>query len=122
MNRTQIAFALTLSLGLTLANGLQAQPTGSPAVKESLHRIEENARDARENAAIYQWKRVNFEVDRIVSAEKAVEKALGGKGVNTLHDAVSALRKARLDRNADAVKSSADSVMAAVEALNKASN
>jgi hypothetical protein len=125
MNRAQITFALALCLGAGVTRGIQAQPSNASGLRGSLHRIEANARAARDNAAIYQWKRVNYEVDRIVAAEHAVEKVLASDAgqkerVAALHEAVGELRKARLNHDVDQIKVSTDRVLNAADTLQKA--
>jgi len=73
-------------------------------VLNAVHRIEENAAAVKHDASIYQWERVDDEVDRIVAAERKVHKALT-RGASTQdladtlgHD-VHDLRSARMARD-----------------------
>src|SRR5579871_2453066 len=68
--------ALLFSAPLSAAH---AQTTGKPSLPiKTLHAIQENVQAAQQNAHIYQWVRVNQEVDRVVADAHKVEKALAG--------------------------------------------
>lgn len=86
----------------------QAAPT-MPLVP-TLRVIQGNADAARANAGIYQWKRVNLEVDRIVAAEHALEAA--GTADAALRAAVLSLRSARQAHDPDATVHAAGTVSA----------
>ena len=127
MKRTQIAFALILGLVAATTGSLQAQPANPAAVRTALHRIEENAQAARDNATLYQWKRVNNEVDRLVAAEKSVEKALSAEtaqkeSVTALQEAVRELRQGRLNHDVERIKASSERVLTIVDTLIKANS
>ena len=111
MNKwVQIICLAAVIVGISVRPGLaqqKPQPKQKPTVIDrAVRRIEENARAVKHNASIYQWERVDDEVDRIVAAERKVHKALSGDAskrdlADTLGRTVHDLRKARLDRDAD---------------------
>jgi hypothetical protein len=84
----------------------QAAPAGSPV--PTLRVILGNADAARANAGIYQWKRVNVEVDRIAAAEHTLESA--GAADAALRTAVLSLRSARQAHDSDATAHAATTV------------
>jgi len=86
----------------------QAAPGMPPAL--NLRVIQGNADAARVNAGIYQWKRVNVEVDRIAAAEHALEAA--GTADAVLRTAVLSLRSARQAHDSDATIRAATAVSA----------
>ena len=79
----------------------------SDTISQSVRVIRENAELVDHNAGIYQWRRVNLEVDRIVAAARDVRKhsnaALTEK-VTVLTRMVSELRDARLHRRSDTLQ------------------
>lgn len=118
MKKTILTLALLATIhgaGITASRAADA-----PAVSASaIHIIQTNAADARANAKIYQWKRVNREVDRLVAAARGVQKALGSDSkADTLKQAVTELRHARLDRDVDRVVDAADKLLALCQELN----
>lgn len=87
----------------------------------ALRAIRANAAEASENAAIYQWMRVNREVDRVVSDAHKVEKALSAESAQlaSLQQAVRALRSARLAHDVARIQEAAQQVTASCDALMK---
>ncbi|MGI4788175.1 MAG: hypothetical protein ACRYFS_04925 [Janthinobacterium lividum] len=91
--------------------GLNAQtklPVGT------IRTIQTNAEAAHANAANYQWRRVNLEVDRIVAAEHSLEETLANDPVpapaEALRRAVLDLRSARLAHDPNRTQAAADQV------------
>lgn len=124
MKARYFSFVAVLCIGI-ISGGRPARASEEAGVKTALHRIEENAGDAGKNAAIYQWTRVNHEVDRVASAERYVEKALKSHSdrqdlLAALQRAVSDLRKGRLNHDVDRIEAASKHVIEAVKALEKA--
>jgi hypothetical protein len=102
---------LVVTLGLTLVVGSaglsQAQTQNRPGLPlRAVRTIEENARAVKHNASIYQWDRVNWEVDRMVAAHRQLHKALGAdksraEQTKILEQHIRELRSARLARDVD---------------------
>lgn len=112
-----------LTCALVLGGGnVQAQVSGgqaSAAIEKSVRVIRENAELVDHNAGIYQWKRVNLEVDRIVAAAKEVQKhsdaGMTAKAT-VLTQMVSELRAARLHRRIDALQDISRRIITHLEA------
>ncbi len=88
-------------------SGLALAPLSQPqaALPASLLTIQANAQAAKGNAAHYQWKRVNWEVDRIIAAEHQWEQTQTSEASAGLRAAVLSLRTARASHDSlDAVK------------------
>ncbi len=101
-----VLLMVTGCMALAAGKGQGADKSALPI--RALQAIQTNARDAGRNAAIYQWKRVNLEVDRIVSDEHKVQRALAADSAlasqaEALHAAVSDLRSARLNHDVDRI-------------------
>lgn len=123
----------TLFLSLSLVALIAAAPLSSAhaqaAAKSALpvaalRSIRENAEAAQQNANIYQWARVNREVDRVVADARKVQKALSAdsalaKQGQEFADAVSALRSARLAHSPERIAAAADKLAALCESLLK---
>ena len=108
-NTFAAATVLCLALSPLVAQAAPAMPTATLRV------IEGNADAARANAHIYQWKRVNVEVDRIVAEEHALESA--GTADASLRSAVLSLRSARQAHDSDATVRAAAAVSALCRSL-----
>jgi len=112
--------ALLFSAPLSAAH---AQTTGKPSLPiKTLHAIQENVQAAQQNAHIYQWVRVNQEVDRVVADAHKVEKALAGNSAlaqqgTELSEAVKALRSARLANNVEGIAAAAQKLNAVCNTL-----
>lgn len=98
----------TVALICLALSPLTAQATPPSPSIPTLRAIQGNADAARANARIYQWKRVNVEVDRIVADEHALESV--GVADASLRTAVLALRSARQDHNSAATMHAASEV------------
>ncbi|HLK59297.1 MAG TPA: hypothetical protein VKU00_22245 [Chthonomonadaceae bacterium] len=96
-----------IALALVIPTVGFAQSTPKTAIpQKAVHTIQVNADAVVHNAHIYQWERVNLEVDRIVAAEKQVQKALTSDSTHAaeakeLSQTVKELRSARLNRDVD---------------------
>ncbi len=109
------ALAMTALAGtLSLA---QPKPAASTA---ALRRIQANATWLRHDASIYQWERVDNEVDRIVAAARSLQKGLGSGDAATLSEAVHALRSAGLSRDVAGLSSAAEKLSSLSSDLLKA--
>src|SRR5438132_1295536 len=96
MKKAMMTFALLMSLsGGHIGAGHAQAGSGTAPSNPVLRAIRQNAADASENAAIYQWKRVNREVDRIVVDARRAAKAFAADASKA--DQVEALRKAVRD-------------------------
>jgi hypothetical protein len=89
-----------------------------------LHSIKENSEAAQQNAHIYQWARVNREVDRVVAAASKLEKALSAnsnlaKQASELGEAVRALRSGRLAHDPERIAGAAQKLSALCDDLLK---
>src|SRR5437868_4641902 len=123
MKKIVLACVLLLATGcmaLAAGKGQSADKAARPI--KALQAIQSNAQEARRNAAIYQWKRVNREVDRIVADERKVQSALASdssltKQAEALHKAVSDLRSARLDHDVDRIAAATEKLSAVTAEL-----
>lgn len=70
--------------------------------------IRENALEAKHNAGIYQWQRVNREVDRIVADARRLEKLSKENENKEWKEALQSLRAARLHHNSQGLIEAAD--------------
>ncbi len=115
-----ISVCLAFLLGGFVAMGASGQAAKSVPSVAALRSIRVNAEDAGKNAAIYQWMRVNREVDRVVASERTVTKASASNAsVQSLQSAVRALRTARLAHDVAGIQQAAQQVVAACDALLK---
>lgn len=88
----------------------------------AIRTIKENSDAVQHNAAIYQWERVNLEVDRIAAAARPVRKALEGDSANkdslaTFNAAVTEVRHARLAHEVDRLVDAAQKLSSLAEGL-----
>ena len=115
-NASQSLFAgMILLAGLTLTPA-HAAPAQAGLPLGTIRTIQDNAQAARDNAGIYQWRRVTLEVERIVAAERSLEQALP-KGnapapATALRQAVLELRSARFDHDVKRTQAAAAQVSA----------
>lgn len=114
-------FVLVMILGVMQIPGSEA-PGRADAVKPVglLRALRQNAADAAENARIYQWKRVNREVDRIAADAHKVSSSPSADVIRhgeALQRAVRDLRSARFHRDADAVVEASRRVISECDAL-----
>lgn len=118
-----LAVVVTFSAAtLSAVRAEQAAPKSLPV--PALQAITRNARAAEEDARIYQWARVNREVDRIAADANKVEKALVSdpafaKRLAAFQQAVSALRSARLAHDVDRLQDSARQLLSTAADLQK---
>jgi hypothetical protein len=106
-----LAFALSTPLLASNATGTQAY---------RLQQVAANANAAISNAHIYQWKRVNVEVNRIDADEHSLEVVgVGGdqSAASTLRQSVLSLRSARQSRDVVKIQTAAQQVIAACNGL-----
>ena len=115
MNKFILLATLLTAGGLALISS-PAQAAHPAAALRALHA---NAVEAGENAGIYQWARVNREVDRIVADAGGVEKALGAESAQALQKAVRELRAGRLNHDAARTREAARQVAELAELLLK---
>jgi hypothetical protein len=110
----------TISALATMAFTMTANAASTGTQNYRLQQIAANASAASSNAHIYQWKRVNTEVDRIDTDEHALEVA-GVTGdanlVSNLRQAVLNLRNGRQERNIDKIQAAAADVISAANGL-----
>jgi 23S rRNA G2445 N2-methylase RlmL len=105
-----LSIAIILASSLANLSGAQAAPKTN-GTKVAISAIRENALAVQQNAAIYQWKRVNLEVDRIASVDIKIQATMGSDtDAIALNTAIHSLRKARLDHNSEAAVDAAKSV------------
>ncbi len=116
MNKILIAAGLILSMGCTLTVSVLAE---SSVPMGPVHTILDNATEVKHNASIYQWVRVNREVDRIVAAEGKLMKSLDAKNAASLKDAVKSLRSARLAHDSDKCVDAASSLVTIMNSIVK---
>ena len=119
-----VFLSLTIVASLASALGAFAAPVQDKAITASLHRIEDNSKLVHVYAHIYEWDNVDFQVDRIVTEEKKVVKALEGvadskQKAEELQAAVKDLRSARLNQDSDHAVAAADKVAALAHDLLK---
>jgi hypothetical protein len=119
-------FTLLSTLLATLAlSTASIADTGTATQNYRLQQIAANAGAAGANAHIYQWRRVNLEVDRIDADEHALEIAGVAGDANQalmLRQAVLNLRSARQEHDTTAVQESAAQVITACESLLNSQN
>jgi hypothetical protein len=78
-----------------------------------------NCEAVRHDAAIYQWARVNRQVDRIVADHKRVQSGLAADKAAALQSAIDELRAARLARDPQRLNAAAQNVDKLVAELTK---
>lgn len=113
-----------ICLVVLLINASVVLAKASPNVKVvgPLNTIRVNAKDASDNAGIYQWMRVNREVDRIVADARKVEKVLisdaaSADALKALQKSVRELRSARLAHDVNRIQAAAHQVADACDSL-----
>jgi len=84
--------------------------------------IQDNARAVERNAAEYQYERIEIEVERIVVANKQIQKTLAAKPANTatakaLADAIRNLRCARFNSDMSALISASRDIEGLIAGL-----
>ena len=114
------AFALLLIVsGMSVTAG-HAQGHNPVENSTRLRAMRKNALDAAANAGIYQWKRVNREVDRIAAdADKIAAQSppvVMPEG-RELQQATRELRSARLQRNPEHIVRAAQRIVSLCDAL-----
>jgi hypothetical protein len=113
-----------LILSMTVQAQAQGQNRNSTPVIAALNIIRSNAREASENAGVYQWVRVNREVDRIVARERALRREFGttsekAAAFQALQQAITQLRSGRLNHNIEQIQQASEQIIAQCEALLK---
>lgn len=116
---------LALLINLSYASASLAH--GGPAAKAArplaaIRAMHANAEEASSNAGIYQWMRVNREVDRIVADMRKVDKALASDAasatsVKTLQQSVRELRSARLAHDVNRIQAAAHQIADTCDSL-----
>lgn len=92
--------------------------------RKLLQTIQTNAKEVQRNAAIFQWTRVNREVDRIVADEKKLHKTMVShtelkSQCDAIKQTVSSLRSARLKRDSERAADAAKKLVALTTELLK---
>ena len=101
------------SVAASFSMPLQAQGNTNGSAK-LVRDIQENAAATASNATIYQWKRVNLEVDRIVADFRKLPTIQQSE---ELKQTVQELRSARTNRNRDHVVAAAQRLSTLVSHL-----
>jgi len=111
-----LLFGIVLTLGLNTCPGF-AEQTTAPSAK-MLTSIRDNAMDAKHNAHIAQWQRVNREVDRIVASTRKLSAVLPETpGFADLQQAVQELRVARTRHDDKRIQEASDHLIQAAGSL-----
>lgn len=103
------AFPLTTAAAPAATSAPQAAlPLGT------IRTIQINAAAAHDNAGIYQWRRVNLEVERIAASEHALEQSSAATAApaQALRQAVLELRSAWFDHDKARTQAAADQITA----------
>lgn len=121
------ASALALGYITQVGSHAVAQATNSAVPTAALRAIRENVQAVQHNAEIYQWMRVNLEVDRIIAAAHKVEKALVAdtsqrEQAEALGQAIRDLRSGRLNHNPDRIVAAAQKLATIIDVLDKKTN
>ncbi len=116
MNRNLLGLALLATVAFTAAR--PAAAASAKGAERTVQILRENATAVSHSADIYQWDRVNTEVDRIVAAQKALHRQLAGAPQSSAIDsAIHDMRSARLNHDVDRLMATSDALTKALESV-----
>ncbi len=116
-NSAVVVVCLCCVCGLAFQQSAKASPVAPSAIGPVVSAISSNAEAARANASIYQWVRVNREVDRMVAQQAALTNFNSTDNqvsavVSSIQTDIAALRNARLDHDVARIAAAAGLIIA----------
>lgn len=120
MKRAMVLHSLLLFV--LILSPLTARGDRGTVEERAIRQVTENAQWASDNAHIYQWKRVDLEVERVTAGTRTLDQTMHGAaahhiGLRQLQAAVKNLRRGRAHREPSEVVEAAHRVLSAVKSL-----